>query len=532
MASHTRVGRGREAAVTSELAVLSDRCPQLGPVAFGPVRSFAAAATLWQDKPAAGVAGGHGEGSSPDAAPDQQLRRPARKAGRARPAAPPVPLDPREARLRPVRGLRTGRRTGTVTKSPAATSRSCGSATASTSSRCSRRSKSPAAQQVIADFCRLINFPYQQQQGLFAVGYYTAVLPDLSARQRAAATAEPFGGAAAAAAGAAPFGTSFRPAEEAPAEEAPVDEIAGRRGSVHRGSHRDCGRSCGRTGRRTGRRERPGDGGSAGGSSRRAITGRPRLWTSARAEATEAIDEQWAEEEPVVAPPPAPVPAARPAPAAVPAPARADGRDRTPVVPPAPPPGRALARGLERRLHRPAGDCRPGPRTAGATGDSAGGEADHACRSRAGTALRSRPSRRSSGHSEPGRRASRRCCPMRSRLPTISSSPSAVAPQADASFGLDFIDEQDEQFDAQVRGRGGAAAPEAREVPQAPVISERRGQSRRRRRLLLPWRPSPRPCPRRCRLQPPVRSFCPGTSRWPRLPPQNRSRSSDRLSPN
>jgi len=35
----------------------------------------------------------------------------------------------------------------------------------------------PTAQAVIADFCELINFPYQQQQGLFAVGFYTSVLP-------------------------------------------------------------------------------------------------------------------------------------------------------------------------------------------------------------------------------------------------------------------------------------------------------------------------------------------------------------------
>src|SRR3954447_22483295 len=59
---------------------------------------------------------------------------------------------------------------------------------------------SPPAQQVIAEFCRLINFPYQQQQGLFAVRYYPAVLPPLPAPQRPAAApgAEPFGGAAAA----------------------------------------------------------------------------------------------------------------------------------------------------------------------------------------------------------------------------------------------------------------------------------------------------------------------------------------------
>src|SRR3712207_5730720 len=30
----------------------------------------------------------------------------------------------------------------------------------------------PAAQKLIAEFCQLINFPYQQQQGLFATGFY------------------------------------------------------------------------------------------------------------------------------------------------------------------------------------------------------------------------------------------------------------------------------------------------------------------------------------------------------------------------
>jgi hypothetical protein len=38
----------------------------------------------------------------------------------------------------------------------------------------------PAAQRLIQDFCALINFPYQQQQGLFAVGFYTSALPVLS----------------------------------------------------------------------------------------------------------------------------------------------------------------------------------------------------------------------------------------------------------------------------------------------------------------------------------------------------------------
>jgi len=32
------------------------------------------------------------------------------------------------------------------------------------------------AQRVVAEFCDLINLPYQQQQGLYAVGYYTSFL--------------------------------------------------------------------------------------------------------------------------------------------------------------------------------------------------------------------------------------------------------------------------------------------------------------------------------------------------------------------
>lgn len=34
-----------------------------------------------------------------------------------------------------------------------------------------------AAQQFIGEFCAMINFPYQQQQGLFAVGFYRSALP-------------------------------------------------------------------------------------------------------------------------------------------------------------------------------------------------------------------------------------------------------------------------------------------------------------------------------------------------------------------
>lgn len=44
----------------------------------------------------------------------------------------------------------------------------------------------PAAQQLIQEFCQLINFPYQQQQGLFAVGFYTSALPVAPTRSDAA----------------------------------------------------------------------------------------------------------------------------------------------------------------------------------------------------------------------------------------------------------------------------------------------------------------------------------------------------------
>ena len=54
-----------------------------------------------------------------------------------------------------------------------------------------------AAQQLIAEFCELINFPYQQQQGLFAVGFYQSVLPVAPVRAAViddgAAAVEPIG---------------------------------------------------------------------------------------------------------------------------------------------------------------------------------------------------------------------------------------------------------------------------------------------------------------------------------------------------
>ena len=74
----------------------------------------------------------------------------------------------------------------------------------------------PVAQAVIAEFCQLINFPYQQQQGLFAVGFYNNLLPVATARLPEAQDAQ---GVAEAAAAQAP------PAAEGPGPGAPAEEI-------------------------------------------------------------------------------------------------------------------------------------------------------------------------------------------------------------------------------------------------------------------------------------------------------------------
>lgn len=42
----------------------------------------------------------------------------------------------------------------------------------------------PVAREQIAEFCQLVNIPYQQQQGMFAVGFYTALLPVGPARSQ------------------------------------------------------------------------------------------------------------------------------------------------------------------------------------------------------------------------------------------------------------------------------------------------------------------------------------------------------------
>ena len=41
-----------------------------------------------------------------------------------------------------------------------------------------KEQKDPVAQQLIADFCQLLNISYQQQHGLFSANYYAGILPD------------------------------------------------------------------------------------------------------------------------------------------------------------------------------------------------------------------------------------------------------------------------------------------------------------------------------------------------------------------
>ena len=89
----------------------------------------------------------------------------------------------------------------------------------------------PQAQQLIKEFCELINFPYQQQQGLFAVGFYTSVLAVAPTRVPSAmpSAAEE---AAAAATAARPHGDPAEPApfegelEDIPNGEVSADDIS------------------------------------------------------------------------------------------------------------------------------------------------------------------------------------------------------------------------------------------------------------------------------------------------------------------
>jgi hypothetical protein len=83
----------------------------------------------------------------------------------------------------------------------------------------------PVAQAVIAEFCNLINFPYQQQQGLFAVGFYNAVIPAATPRGHAERDEKPTA-AAAQPAEAAPLAASAQEADsEAAADPDAVAEV-------------------------------------------------------------------------------------------------------------------------------------------------------------------------------------------------------------------------------------------------------------------------------------------------------------------
>ena len=81
----------------------------------------------------------------------------------------------------------------------------------------------PSAQAIIAEFCQLINFPYQQQQGLFAVGFYNSVLPVAPSRPQAGATAAAAGAAAAVGAAGIEAGHGTEPTAAAADDDATPD---------------------------------------------------------------------------------------------------------------------------------------------------------------------------------------------------------------------------------------------------------------------------------------------------------------------
>lgn len=77
----------------------------------------------------------------------------------------------------------------------------------------------PSAQELIAEFCDLVNYPYQQQQGQFAVGFYSSVLPVAPLRSpRRPGEAAPADPAAEPTAEAAFFGAALPADAEAPAD--------------------------------------------------------------------------------------------------------------------------------------------------------------------------------------------------------------------------------------------------------------------------------------------------------------------------
>jgi hypothetical protein len=79
----------------------------------------------------------------------------------------------------------------------------------------------PTAQELIAEFCELVNYPYQQQNGMFAVGFYSSVLPVAPIRPAPQVADE-----ARAAAAAVPMEGQEQEQEVAPEQEGEVSEQA------------------------------------------------------------------------------------------------------------------------------------------------------------------------------------------------------------------------------------------------------------------------------------------------------------------
>jgi len=67
--------------------------------------------------------------------------------------------------------------TGRAARRPGGSCSSCGSRSQAAAAVQTAERSDPVAQALIKEFCELINFPYQQQQGLFAVGFYQGIMP-------------------------------------------------------------------------------------------------------------------------------------------------------------------------------------------------------------------------------------------------------------------------------------------------------------------------------------------------------------------
>lgn len=89
----------------------------------------------------------------------------------------------------------------------------------------------PAAQDLIREFCALVDFPYQQEQGLFAVGFYNGVLTGGGARAEVVEGAEAADGGEAASSGNGDRACDATEGGEAAAHDATADETADEFGS-------------------------------------------------------------------------------------------------------------------------------------------------------------------------------------------------------------------------------------------------------------------------------------------------------------